>query len=78
MSGADLRLAKEQRCVMPAAIEQIHDRVGHGRHIGLILAKAIDDCRHVGHQPTAIELKIIRSKPDIGSLALQYVKEPVR
>ena len=46
--GADLRLAEEQRRVVPAAVEQVDDGVGDAGHLGLVLAEAVDDRADVG------------------------------
>ena len=48
MAGADLRLAEQQRRVVPAAVERVGDLVGDARHLGLVLAEAVDDCGRVG------------------------------
>ena len=50
MAGSDLRFAEKQRRVMPAAIEHIDHVVGDARHIGFVLAKAVDDAGQIGHQ----------------------------
>src|SRR5439155_23892410 len=39
MAGTDLRLAEEQRRVIPAGVEHLLDLVGNLRHLGLALAQ---------------------------------------
>ena len=48
MAGADLRLAEQQRRIVPAAIEQVDHDVGDAGHLGLVLAKSVDDARDIG------------------------------
>ena len=42
VTGSNLGFAEEQSGVMPAAIEQIHDGIRDRRHLGLVLAEAVD------------------------------------
>ena len=59
MAGADLRLAEEQRRVVPAAVEHVDDLVGDLRHLGLVLAEAVDGVAEVRQQLGAVELEVI-------------------
>ena len=45
VTGADLRFAEEQSRVMPTAVKQVHDGIGDRRHLGFVLAEAVDDRR---------------------------------
>ena len=78
MAGADLRLAEKQRGVVPAAIEHIDDRVGDTRHLGFVLAEAVDDAGQVGQQPCPIDLVVIDGQAEIVALLLKNVKQPMR
>ena len=57
MPGPDLRLAEEQRRVMPAAVEQIDERVGDAWHFGFVLAEAFGDALDIGDELRPVELE---------------------
>ena len=78
VAGADLGFAEKQRRVVPAAIEHIDHRVGDAGHIGLVLAKAVDDAGEVGHQPRPIDLVVVGREAEVGPFLLQDMKQPMR
>ena len=78
VAGADLGLTEEQRRVMPTAIEHIDHGIGDARHVGLVLAKAVDDAGQIGHQAGAIDLVVVGGKAEVVTLLLQDVEQPVR
>ena len=77
MAGADLRLAEQQRRIVPAAVERVGDLVGDARHLGLVLAEAVDDRGRVGEQLGAVELVVIGGQREIGAVLLQEMEQPV-
>ena len=77
MAGADLRLAEQQRRVVPAAIERVGDLVGDARHLRLVLAEAVDDRGRVGEELGAAQLVVIGGQRDVGPVLLQKLEEPV-
>ena len=77
MAGADLRLAEQQRRIVPAAIERVRDLVGDARHLRLVLAEAVDDRRRVGEELGAVQLVVIRRQGDVGPVLLQKLEEPM-
>ena len=77
MAGADLRLAEQQRRIVPAAIERVRDLVGDARHLRLVLAEAVDDRRRIGEQFGAVQLEMVRRQGEIGAVLLQEVQHPM-
>src|ERR1700709_1893012 len=78
MAGSNLRLAEEQRGIVPAAIQQIDQRVGNTRHFGLVLAKAVDYSSQIGQQARANNLEIVGTQGEITAIVLQNMSKPVR
>ena len=77
MAGANLRFTEQQRGVMPAAIEGVRHLVGDARHLRLVLAETVDDCRRVGEEFAAVQLIVIRRQSDVGPVLLQKLEEPM-
>ena len=77
MPGADLRLAKKQRGVVPAAVEHIHDSIGNAGHLGLVFPEAADHLADIGHELAAVEFEMVGGQSNIGAILLQNIKQPV-
>ena len=77
MAGADLRLAEQQRRIVPAPIERVGDLIGNARHFRFVLAEAVDDRRRVAQQLGAIELEMIGAQRQIGAVLLEQMQHPV-
>ncbi len=78
VAGADLRLAEQERGVVPAAVEEVDQGVGDGGHLGDVAPEGGDRRVEIGQQLAAIELVGVGGKAEIGAVALQEVEEPVR
>ena len=78
VSGADLRLAEQQRRVMPAAIERLRHFRRDARHLGLVLAESVDDRSDLGKQRGDVDLVVFESDDEVGTIALQDLHQPVR
>src|SRR6476619_5859420 len=78
MAGSNLRLAEEQRGVMPAAVQQINQRVGYARHIGLVLAETVGHCGQISKQARPNNLEIVGTQGEIAAIVLQDMTKPVR
>ena len=77
MPGADLRLAEQQRRIMPAAVERVGDLVRDAGHLGLVLAEAVDHGGRVRQQLGAVELEMIGGEREIRAVLLQDVQQPM-
>ena len=62
---------------MPAAIERVRDLVRDARHLGLVLAEAVDDRRRVGQELGAVQLEMIGGQREVGPVLLQKVEQPM-
>ena len=77
MAGANLRLAEQQRRIVPAAIERVGDLRRDARHLGFVLAQPADDAREIGDQPRPVELEVIGGDGEVGAVLLQQVQQPM-
>src|SRR5215218_593413 len=62
---------------MPAAVEGVDDDLRDLRHLGLLLAQAVDGRSDVGEQAPSIEVEMVGGKGEIRAVHLQNVQEPV-
>ena len=77
MPGADLRLAEQQRRIVPAAVERVGDLVRDAGHLGFVLAESVDHGGRVGQQLGAAQLEMIGGEREIRPVLLQDVEQPV-
>ena len=62
---------------MPAAVEGVSDLVRDARHLGFVLAEAVDHCGRVREQLGAVELEMIGGEREIRAVLLQDMHEPM-
>ena len=74
MASADLRLAEEQRGIMPAAIEKIDDDVRDTGHFRFVAAKPLDGAGDVAGKLCAIKLEMVGCQGEVGPILLQDVR----
>jgi hypothetical protein len=77
VAGADLRLAEQQRRIVPAPIKRVRDLVRDAGHLSFVLAEAVHHRRRVGEQFGAAQLEAIRGQGDIGPVFLQKLEDPM-
>ena len=77
MPGADLRLAKQERRIVPAAVERVRDLVRDARHLGFVLAEAVDHCGRIRQHFGAVQLEMIGGEREIRAILLQDMHEPM-
>src|ERR1700722_9342296 len=77
MPGADLRLAKQKRRVVPPAVESVGDRVGDAGHLGFVPAESVDHGRRVREQFGPVELEMIGGEREVRAVLLQDMHEPM-
>ena len=78
MAGAYLRLAEEQRRIVPAAIERIGDLRRDAGHLGLVLAEPVDDVGQVLQYLRPLELVVVERQRDVRAVVGDDVEQPVR
>ena len=62
---------------MPAAIQQIDDRVRETRHLGFVLAEAVHGTGEIIEELRAIELEMIDRQAEVETIHLQEVNQPM-
>src|SRR4029077_18775389 len=77
MPGANLRLAEQKSRIVPPAVERVGDRVGDARHLGFVLAEAVDHSGRIRHEFRAIELEMIGGEREIRTVLLQDMEQPM-
>ena len=78
VAGADLRLAEEQRRIVPAAIEHLGDLRRDVRHLGFVLAEAVDDVGDVLQHLGAVDLVVVERQRQVGAVVGDDGQHPVR
>jgi hypothetical protein len=59
VARADLRLAVEERGVVPAAVQEVHHHVGDAGHLGLVAPEVLHHGADVGEEPRPVELEVV-------------------